>query len=269
MTNEVNNKDKQVATKQNTDLSADFVNQFDGMDMGAGENIDNDDIIISKIHLAQALTPEVSAGVIQAGHYMDSASRDYINDTVDVLIFGVTKLWQVFKEVTVQKGKKTETKLQYLETIDYDDSLDIDEECADGNIHRDRLLRFIVLRVDELKNGMASPYYVDFKRTSYQAGRQLQTKFSKMRNIKLPSFAYVFTLSSDFVQEEHDYYVKKVSSGRKITPEELEQIGYWLNEMKNNAQKYKADESDIVDDTQTFETTATPSDVNQGDKPKF
>jgi len=272
----------EVVVKTQFDVSNDFANQFDSsLGLGAGENIDNDDIVIPKIHLAQALTPEAQDGKnpINAGSYMNSVDKSLMSDKMDMFVIGKVKLWQFYYEV--RQGKKV-TK-EYLGTIEHNrDNKDLKdivyipnelkEKAAEKGVTEemllkpDRILRFSVLLVEEVMQGLAFPYFVDFKRTSYPAGTQLESTFAKMRSVKLPSYAKVFKLSSKFVSNDHDYYVKQVSLGRNIEKEELVAVEHWVRELATNANKYSADESDANEGSTVQDIEAEAVEVNSNQK---
>jgi hypothetical protein len=263
---------KELVVKKQFDVSNEFAGQFDSaLGMGAGENIDNDDIVIPKIHLAQALTPEVAVAgnEISVGTYMQSVEKTSMGESMDMFVIGKVKLWQFYYEV--KQGKKTIK--EYLGTIEHNpDNKDLKdlvyipqelkEKAEEKNVTAemllkpDRILRFSVLLVEEVMQGLAFPYFVDFKRSSYPAGTQLESTFAKMRSVKLPSYAKVFSLKSEFVSNDFDYYVKKVSLGRNIEKEELVAVEHWVREMTVNASKYEADESDAVEGETIIETTS-------------
>jgi hypothetical protein len=250
---------KEVVVKNDFQVSNEFSEMFDtSLGMGAGENIDNDDIIIPKIHLAQALTPEAQGkdSTVEVGSYMNSVDKTALGDEMDIIVIGKVKLWQFYYEV--KEGKKT--KKEYLGTIpwttdnkDLKDMVylpkELEQRAEDKGVKveqllkPDRILRFSVLKLDEVMGGFAFPYFVDFKRSSYPAGQQLESIFAKMRSVNLPSYAKVFSLGSKFVQDEYDYYVKSVSLGRNIDKKELQAVEHWVKELSQNAKKYKADES--------------------------
>jgi hypothetical protein len=237
---------KEVAVKSSNEVATEFKGMFNaGLGLGAGENIDNEDILIPKIQLVQALSQAVTDKQAQAGDYFNTVDKVVIESPLDIVVMSSVKLWQVFKEVPTGKG--TKVKLEYVETIDFlgNEDLEIDQDMGNGQvIHRDKLLRFYVVLVNDLKDGMAFPHVIDFKRTSYKAGRELQTKFARLRSVGLPSYSKIFALDKQFIQSEFDYYVKTVSTGRNITSEELVQVEQWIIELQKNKQKYKADESE-------------------------
>jgi hypothetical protein len=270
-------KKNELVVKNDFEVSNEFTGMFDqSLGMGASENIDAEDIVIPKVHLAQALTPEVSSGVVKAGAYMNSVEKTAIGDALDMFVIGKVKLWQFYYEV--KQGKKS-TK-EYLGTIEHTpfnkdlaERAYIPEELQkraeekgvneDMLLKPDKVLRFSVLLLEEILGGFAFPYFVDFKRTSYPAGKQLESIFAKMKSVKLPSYAKVFNLTSEFVSNDYDYYVKKVSLGRNISKEELPAVEAWLKELAKNKGKYRADESDIEEENNTFEAEASEVNTNQ------
>lgn len=270
-------KKNELVVKNDFTVSNEFAGMFDqSLGLGASENIDAEDIVIPKVHLAQALTPEVSSGVVKAGQYMNSIEKTSLGEALDMFVIGKVKLWQFYYEV--KQGKKT-TK-EYLGTIehtpfnkDLSERAYIPEELQkkaeekgvdeDMLLKPDKILRFSVLLLEEVLGGFAFPYFVDFKRTSYPAGKQLESIFAKMRSVNLPSYAKVFNLNSEFVSNDYDYYVKKVSLGRNISKEELPAVEKWLRELSDNKAKYKADESDVNEESYTVEAKATEVNTNQ------
>ena len=270
---------KEVAVKGSGAVSAEFKNMFDAkLGLGAGEQIDNEDILIPKIHLAQALTPEVLEKKLEAGVYMNSVEKEEIGAEVDVYVMNSVKLLQVYYLVR----SKNKVKREYLGTVNFskDEYLRIGQGVcpeelkerleAKGvsldkcELEADKVLRFWAVMSDEVAMGAAFPYIIDFKRTSYNAGQELQTKFARMRSMGLPSYAKVFTIGAEFVSGEHDYYVKKVRAGRDITAEEVKAVEHWLRELQANASKYVADESDNV-----VEATVKDVGPEPEQKPKF
>lgn len=225
------------------EVSNEMAKEFEGMGLGAGDNVDNEDIIIPKIQLAQQLSQAVKDKLCDAGDFINSVEKNVLapaGEGIDIIVMQNYKVWREFEIV---KGNKKE----YLQTIDYmgNEHLPIDETVEGKTIHRDKVLGFYVLLVDEIKQGLAFPYIVDFTRSSARSGKQLQTYFAKMRSVGIPSFGKVFTLTSKFIQDEHDYYVKEVSAGRNIEKDELSAVKLWLDNIAKNKDKMREDDSDL------------------------
>ena len=232
-------KGKEIAVANPYEVSNEMFKEFEGMGLGAGDNVDNDDIIVPKIQLTQQLSEAVKEKLADAGQFINSVEKTVLGEPLDMIVMQNYKVWRCFE---IKKGKK-----EYIETIDYvgNENLAIDEVVDGQEIHRDKVLGFYVLLVDEIKTGMAFPYIVDFTRSSARAGKQLQTYFAKMRSVGIPSFGKVFSLTSKYIQDEHDYYVKEVSAGRNIEKDELEAVKLWLDNIAKNKDKMKEDDSEF------------------------
>lgn len=236
---------KEVAVVSNDyEVSNELAAEFDGMGLGAGEEIDTMDIIIPKLMLTQGLTKAVARGKATVGRYINSMNLSDLGDNVEAIVLQSYKVWQEFK--VVPNGKD-----EYLATVDYygNESLPYQYDDEEGNAcTRKQVLGFYVLLLNEIKEGVAFPYIIDFKGASKGAGRELSTHFAKLRSVNLPSFAKVFTFGTELVEDEYTYYVKTVDMGRNITKPELEAVKGWLAELKNNKDRMKVDDSEERDE---------------------
>jgi len=248
---------KDLTVKKTSEVSTEVLAEFDGLGFGAGDTVDSDDIIIPKLQLTQPLSDAVAEKLATAGEYFDSVEKKALGEELEIIVLKGYKTWQEFTEVKDAKGK---TKMEYQRTIDYvgNESLPFDE--PENGIHRDMVIGYYVLLLDDILNGIAFPYAVDFKRTSRQAGKQLATYCAKLRKVKRPSFSKVFKLGVKYVQDEHNYYVKTVSMGRDLTAEEAPAVVDWVKELVNNAQKYQADDSDVKEESKPIEVEAEAVD---------
>ena len=80
-----------------------------------------------------------------------------------------------------------------------------------------------------------------------------------MRSVGIPSFGKVFTLSSKFIQDEHDYYVKEISAGRSIESEELASVKLWLDNIAKNKDRMKEDDSEYKENNDNDYVEASAS----------
>lgn len=241
------NKDLVVANSY--EVSNDLASEFEGMGLGAGEEIDTMDILIPSLMLTQGLTKAVAKGKAKVGRYINSTDLKDHGDKVEVIVMDSQKLWQEYK--VVPNGKD-----EYLQTIEYygNEKLPYQYKNEKGeDCTRKQVLKFFVLLLDEIKEGIAFPYTVSFKGGSKKAGRELSTHFAKLRTKSLPSFAKVFSLGTELVEDEHTYYVKTVDMGRDITREELDSVKQWLAELKANKDRIVLDDSEEREETNTVE----------------
>ena len=276
-------KTKEVAKATSTEVSTEMEGMFDNSLVSSGDTLDAVDLRIPKLTLIQAMTKATyNTEGAPVGSYIDSIEKTNFGEALDLFIMNDTKLWEV--KYDVKEGNKVKT--EYLGTIDYNlgnkDLRDkprippeLEKRAAEKNVTPDMLSqinminRFYVLKVEEVLAGTAFPYIVDFKRASYQAGVQLKNSFYKMKKLqKIPSYARVFTLKSEFIQDEYDYYIKTVSSGRMITKDEIEAVETWVREMMTNRDSYSEDNSDD-EEAYTVEAEQIEAPTNEEGNPKF
>jgi len=254
-------EEKALAVKDDYAVSSEFQGMFDSSLGSAGDTLDAEDLRIPKLTLVQAMTKgSFNTEGAAVGNYINSIEKNDMGNELEMFVMTDTKLWQFDYEV--KKGK--DVKKEYLTITDFEGygdlrknwkadalppevlkKMEAKEISFDNMLPPDLIYRFYVLLVDEVKAGLAFPYILDFKRSSAPEGNKLKNIFYKMKTLaKVPSYAKVFTLSSEFVQDEYDYYIKKCSSGRNIDKEELAAVEHWVKELSQNRNAYQDDESD-------------------------
>lgn len=281
MTKKTKQTGKEVAVKQSTEVSTEMASKFDSGLQSSGDSLDAVDLRIPKLTLIQAMTKaSFNTEKAPVGNFINNVEKTDMGDDIDLFIMNDTKLWEL---KFLPKGKD---KVEYLGTIDYNvqnEDLrknpripsELAERCEKLGVTLDMIVkgqinmvnRFYVLKVEEVVNGVAFPYMVDFKRSGYQAGVTLKNLFYKMRRVqKLPSYAKIFKLSSEFIQDENDYYIPVVSAGRMIEVNEIEAVESWVREMMTNKDAYQ----EVNEDGEEYVAEATVVDAEvSGDKPKF
>ncbi len=256
-------KSKEVVTKKaaavikasENFLPEELVGVVDTSLMGA--QIDKDDIVISKAWLLQGTSTCVSDDNHEAiaGEYRNSRTLELIagkGESFAGIVIDNYKSWQCFEEVKDAKGNLT---MEYKETLNYYDhpNLKFDSVNPDTgmNIHRDLVLGYYILDMNEVMKGNAFPLILDFKRTSRNSGKDLATSIAQLASKNIPSYCKVYSFGTEQKQKETgkgkvvNYYVKTVSEGRWINKEELGVITLWAKEL----QKKKAEGRVHVDDT--------------------
>ena len=271
---------KEVAVKE--EFTPALASMFDQSLVSSGDSMDKVDFRIPKLTLIQGMTKaSYNTEKAAVGSYINSIEKNDLGDSMDLFVMSDTKLWELKYKVT--EGKKVTE--EYLGTIEYtNDNQDLrnnpripeelEQRAQEKGVSVDMLSqinminRFYVLSVAEVMAGGAFPYIVDFKRASYQAGVQLKNSFFKMKKVQnLPSYARVFTLGSEFIQDEFDYYIKTVSGGRMITQDEIGAVESWIKELSANKAAYKEDDSD--EGESVVKDVEVEAKVTTGAKPKF
>jgi len=274
-------KNKELVKAAGTAVSNELAGMFDGALASAGDTMDKVDLRIPKMTLIQQMTKQsFNTNKAALGNYIDSVEKNDLGNDIPIFIMSDIKLWEV------KYTPKGNDKPEYLGTIDYNvgnkdlrDKPRIPEELVaraeEKGITKDMISqinminRFYVLKVEEVVAGMAFPYIIDFKRASYPAGVQLKNSVYKMKQAQgYPSYAKVFNLRSEFVQDEHEYYIKTVSAGRMIEKQEIEAVEKWVREMMDNRDAYDDDEAD--EGAEDFsQGESVQAEVVQENVPKF
>ena len=273
-----------LVVKGKNEVSTELDSRFDASLQSAGDNMDAEDFRIPKITLIQALTKRsFNTEGVAVGNYINSIDKNDMGNTMDMFIMNDQKLW---KFSYLPKGSD---KAEYLTITDFGPYPNLRKDWTADSLppeviakmeakdltfdmleKPDLIYRFYVLLVDEVVEGVAFPYIVDFTRSSAGTGNKLKNIFFKMRKVaKLPSYAKVFSLGSEFTEgDKGDYYVKTASSGREISTEEIEAVESWIHELQNNQAKYEVAEDDIDAEAETA-TVVDAEVVNEGSGPKF
>jgi len=232
-------KSKAVAVVKN-EYAVSNAGMFENLGLGAGAEIDTKDILIPKLMLTQGLTKAVARGDAKVGRYINSVSELDMGDNFEALVIQSYKVWQEYKIVPNDKD-------EYITTVDFygNDKLPYQYKDEQGNdCKRKEVLGFYCLLLNEINEGVAFPYIIDFKGASKGAGRELATHFAKLRSSNLPSFAKVFSFGTKMVEDKHTYYVKTVGMGRDITREELNSVRSWIAELEKNKANMRVDDSE-------------------------
>jgi hypothetical protein len=120
-----------------------------------------------------------------------------------------------------------------------------------GDVIKDVAARATFAETGELPDTEASllPCFLQFKSTSYGAGKALVTHFAKAADFGIPPFANTFLLDTVKIQgDQNAWFVYKVDRAGKTEPKYLEACNKWRDIIKS--QSLKIDESDIVTEQQ-------------------
>jgi hypothetical protein len=205
------------------------------------ENITNEDILIPKILLMQAMSDMVAdKEIAEAGDIVKStteevlASRDEHLDFVPLMSFNT---WIVSEQV----GQKFEFRYSEPYTIaNAKHSLEWTENGQ--SFRRDKAMNFYVLVKKDLEaaakgDGACIPCLLQFKRTSTTAGKKLAGGISESAMLKRPACSRVYKLSSfKRKTDDHTYYVLDVvpNNASKVSDEEIRIAKQWYDTLKTS-----------------------------------
>lgn len=199
---------------------------------GAGEQIGQNDIIIPKIYLMQAISDLVEAEKAKAGDWVDSIEETILaerEEPLEVIIFDSFKNWNV---LNVTKDGKTE--FDHVEpydskTCDYP----FDGFDDEGNpIRRQLQYNFYCLLPDMIEE---TPFVLSLSKTATTAAKRINTLFAKLTRTGKPSAAVVLALTS--VKESNDkgtWYGISVGKSRETTAKEMAVAYDWYVQVRNS-----------------------------------
>lgn len=230
---------KEIAIKESTAMTySDYGSEYTGE-----AEVEAKDLIIPKFLLMQGLSKSVSDGKAVLGEIRDSLENKLLggkDKSFEFIPLHHNKTWIIFTE---EKGKLEYTaQVPYTaENADWEWNTTIDGK----KVRRDQAINIYAIIPSEIKDGIFMPYLISYRRTSYNAGKQMLTKLQQMKIIERPWFTKTFKLGSK--QEKNDqgaYYVYTCEMGRDTKSEEIEAIKPWLKMLKS--QTVKVDDSDLV-----------------------
>jgi hypothetical protein len=204
------------------------------------EDVSSEDILVPKIMLMQPMSEFVTDGLAKIGEFRDSLNKERMlgNDKkpVELLVFGTFKTLLEFKD-----GEYLSTKRWSPEVAD----LPMEEVTADGAVvTRDKVLNFYCLIADDIKGGEAFPFVLSCRRTSFMAGKKINTHLTKLKMFKKSSAAKVFALTSrKETNDKGTFFVVDVDVLRDSTTEELNAAFEWYQLLGKS--RVKVDDSDI------------------------
>jgi len=208
--------------------------------------LDSRDFIVPKILLMQGMSDAVTSERAVPGEMRDSIDNKKLGDKtnpVEIIPFKMFKSWVIYKEVN---GKD-----EYVEQVPFSpENSDWKwEAVVNGEkLRRDQAINYFCLIPSEIKEGVYFPYLMSFRRTSYFAGRKLETARAKLQKFGKPVSSKTFLISANKTENDKGvFYTFDVTMGRNSEDIELAAVKVWMEEMKHQA--IKVDDSDLKKDT--------------------
>lgn len=268
----------QVATKQESNLS---VRQQAPQQT---ETILKGDIVVPKLLLMQGLSDfvaerkkdSVTGKLIAQGDFVKSLSCEVVGGPelpVEIIPLTYINQWVLMEKV----GNKYEFRRINTRDHGLDDQGKDELDQTGENLQWDFVYKntpwkrvkslglYALLSSDvaafekELKDAKAKgtvpdfnkaimPVMINFKSTSFNAGKKIVTKFSLVSQMaKYGAVVYSQTMTLVCKQDKNDkgtYYVMDVEPGRKCTPMEFEEAHSWHYRITRNGETIRVDESD-------------------------
>lgn len=253
-------KKAEVAKKEETAVSTD-VQEFD---MSHEVAIDPSDIIVPKVLLMQPTSTFVSEEKAKLGELRGSLEGELLagkDESMELIIFHSTKTWTVFDCST------NNPKFKEIFPFTPKNSDLPQEEVVDGvAIRRDRTLNYYALRPEDIKEGMYFPYLLSCRRTSYTAGRKIESVRGKFQAFKKPLYIKTMKISANFTENDKGkFYVLDAVVGRDTTEEERKAVQKWLDVVRST--DLKVDNSDLeTPDDSTVDASASGDTTTQPPK---
>lgn len=219
---------------------------------GASKNIDQKDIELKRLKLAQGTSDIVQDGEVSVGQYYNSQDGTVLGSSkspAEFVIFHMDKVWMEF-DVAWNEEKKREEK-EFKQVIPVTpETADLPYKDEANNIARDFTYNFYMLSVEEMKSGACIPYVFSMSRTQIKPAKNLNSKITEIAANGLPSFAYVFAFSSEGKQKGEGEDLKKwqqvsVSVGRVSTDKEMAEADRWFDILEQQAANIKVQGEEV------------------------
>lgn len=185
--------------------------QFQDMDMSVFGTTTSQDILIPKLLAMQGLSDYVTEEKAQMGDIVNSVTGEVLaGKGVPINFVPLTR----FK--TWARYEQDGAKLKYVGTEpDTGQNYKWEEVGSDGKKYRnDQVLNFYILLEGDLQKPFALPYLLTFKRTSYTAGKKLNTQYEMSLAGGYPPFVQSYKLQTAKEQNDHGtFYVWDVRPG--------------------------------------------------------
>jgi hypothetical protein len=192
---------------------------FDGVGLDVSENkeIFNNDILIPKIWLTQAMSDHRKSHDIKEGTFVDSQNLDVFTEPGGLIRFVVLKTfkrWHTFELIKKGNEIKKEFISSEIMVLGKNENLKYQETVEGKDIVRRQVISAYVLLERDAKAGVNKPYIIDFASSSKGAGRVMISDIATLNNAKLPALCGFFEMSAE--EESFDdnvAWVKKIKFG--------------------------------------------------------
>lgn len=181
---------------------------------------DTSDIIIPRLMLMQAMSPQVSDGKAAPGDILESSDSQVVaklGSRIELIPIMGFKEWYHYEEVPGQAAPEYLGKEPWTQQ----NKGFLKKETRDGKtILHLPVIDFFMLATNKLED---LPFLVAFKKSSYNSGKKLSTHFQMAPDKKYIPWSSVFTLSGHKTSyEKYTYFIYEVEKTRECKQEEFE-----------------------------------------------
>lgn len=252
------------------------------------------DLIVPYIVLGQGLSDAVVDRKVQLGDIYRSTNQEVLGNPdkpIQAVLMGAPRPDWVIEQKAGQKFeyRKSEPRHAGNETLPWQFWADDDgvpmEAGQKGATEWRRVKRLTVFAIllndiiaasEEMKkvdqgelpdpSKALTPVVLSFRSSSYKAGREVATFFSKAKSMRADIWRYVVTLGCDLDKNDQgSFYVWKVDTNKPtaVPKEHVSLVQEWVNMVTARVEELNIDEEG---DTAAHSGSAAPRDVSQAAK---
>lgn len=226
------------------------------LDVADNKELFQNDILIPKVWLVQAMSEMRKEKKAEEGQFVDSQSGEILADLAEELKFVTLKTfkrWQTFK--LVQEGQKIKKEFISSEIMVFGKNHDLPyEDTIEGEkiVRRQVISAYILLEKDATQ-GINRPYIVDFAASSKGAGRALISDIKTLNTPTpnrngLPCFVGFFNMfSKEQKFDDGSAFVKFVKFGGFLPKTSMAFLADCRRQLDVMEDQIEIDDADVVD----------------------
>jgi len=201
------------------------------------EDVGQEEVVIPKILLMHGQSELVLDKQFATGDLIKSDPHKLLgneNQSVKVIPFSMSKSWSESEKV----GGKFEWREEYPWTATNTDQA-WEYEKNGTTWRRDKNYNFYALLVSELDDDTCiKPIKLQFKRTSFRAGKRIASWFSDCKLTKSPPAMKVWEIGAELIKgDENSYFVFTSKMGEDTPVDYVNSCYTWFKFIKDNADK--------------------------------
>jgi len=198
---------------------------------GVVEDVSSNDILISKLYHQQALSKGVESGKAQAGDFIDSITGELISRRDEVLELIFITLSKTLQTFSIDKtGKKTWVSSEKFTAENANFEYQFEKEGV--NYKRRVQYNYFVLLA---KDPNQLPFVLSMSSTKLTVAKKLNTIFSRLDRINLPSYSYVIEVRNiKETKDTNSWYGLDLTLGKKTNDQQLDLAIEWYDKIKQS-----------------------------------